>query len=249
MKIKKSLKRGRANPKVKVRTAKGRKQSSTRWLERQLNDPYVQMAQTDGYRGRAAYKLIEMDDRLKFLFAGARVIDLGCAPGSWSQVAIARTNSCGIRKNFPRGCVIGVDVLEVEPVPGAKFLKMDFLSDHSFEVLSNVLGSKADIVLSDMAAPSTGHARTDRLRVMYLCQTAADLSFDILAQGGSFVSKILEGGVDGNLQKSLKNKFERVYNVKPPASRSGSSEKYLVAIGYRGQGIPVIKHPPRSLSN
>ena len=234
MKSRKFSGRGRSPLKVRVRTAKKRKQSSTRWLARHLNDPYVQLAKSEGYRGRAAYKLIELDDRFKFLVAGARVIDLGCAPGSWSQVAAARTNAVGSRNALSRGRVIGVDLREVEPIAGAEFLQLDFLAEDSVERLRDAAGGAVDVILSDMAAPSTGHAKTDHLRIVHLCQCAADFAFEMLSPGGTFVSKVLEGGAEGSLQKLVKKRFEKVVNVKPAASRRESSEKYLVALGHRG---------------
>ncbi|RMD46876.1 MAG: RlmE family RNA methyltransferase [Alphaproteobacteria bacterium] len=219
---------------VRVRTARGRKPSSTRWLERQLNDPYVQRARLEGYRGRAAYKLIELDDRFRFLRPGARVVDLGCAPGGWLQVAVARTNALGEQAGKPRGRVIGVDLREIEPVPGAEAHVLDFMAEDAEAQLMGWLDGPADVVLSDMAAAATGHRQTDHLRIMALCEAAAEFAFKVLAPGGVFVAKVLAGGAEGELQKRLKRAFREVHNVKPPASRSDSAEKYVLALGFRG---------------
>lgn len=225
--------RGQRDLKVKVRTARGRKLSSTRWLERQLNDPYVKRAREDGYRGRAAYKIIELDDRFGFLRPGARVLDLGCAPGGWTQVAVARVNALGTRAGRPRGRVVGLDLQEVAPIPGAELHVLDFLSEGADAQVKAWLGGQADVVMSDMAAASTGHKQTDHLRIVALCEAAAALAFDVLDPGGSFVAKVLAGGAEGGLQMMLKQRFAGVANVKPPASRADSSEKYVVATGFR----------------
>jgi 23S rRNA (uridine2552-2'-O)-methyltransferase len=219
---------------VKVKTAKGRKISSTRWLERQLNDPYVRRAQAEGYRGRAAYKILELDDRVGFLKPGARVVDLGCAPGGWCQVAVPRINALGEKRDKPQGRIIGVDLQEVTPIPGAELHVLDFMADDADSQVKEWLGGQADVVMSDMAAASTGHQQTDHLRIMALCEAAAHLAFDVLAPGGTFVAKVLAGGAEGELQKLLKQKFTKVENIKPPASRSDSSEKFVVATGFRG---------------
>ncbi|WP_420587061.1 RlmE family RNA methyltransferase [Ruegeria sp.] len=226
--------RGQRDLKVKVKTARGRKLSSTRWLERQLNDPYVKRAQADGYRGRAAYKILELDDKFRFLVPGARVVDLGCAPGGWLQVAVKRVNALGERSGKRIGTVLGVDLQEVEPVAGATAHVLDFMEDDADKKVKDWLGGKADVVMSDMAAASSGHKQTDHLRIMALCETAAYFAFDVLEEGGTFVAKVLAGGAEGDLQKLLKQKFEKVANVKPPASRSDSSEKFVVATGFRG---------------
>ncbi|MES0824326.1 MULTISPECIES: RlmE family RNA methyltransferase [Ruegeria] len=226
--------RGQRDLKVKVKTARGRKLSSTRWLERQLNDPYVKRAQAEGYRGRAAYKILELDDKFRFLVPGARVVDLGCAPGGWLQVAVKRVNALGERSGKRIGTVLGVDLQEVEPVAGAEAHVLDFMEDDADEKVKTWLGGKADVVMSDMAAASSGHKQTDHLRIMALCETAAYFAFDVLEEGGTFVAKVLAGGAEGDLQKLLKQKFEKVANVKPPASRSDSSEKFVVATGFRG---------------
>jgi 23S rRNA (uridine2552-2'-O)-methyltransferase len=226
--------RGQRDLKVKVKTARGRKLSSTRWLERQLNDPYVKRANAEGYRGRAAFKILELDDKFRFLVPGARVVDLGCAPGGWLQVAVKRVNALGEKSGKRIGTVLGVDLQEVEPVAGATAHVLDFMEDDADLKVKEWLGGKADVVMSDMAAASSGHKQTDHLRIMALCETAAYFAFDVLEDGGTFVAKVLAGGAEGDLQKLLKQKFEKVANVKPPASRSDSSEKFVVATGFRG---------------
>ena len=226
--------RGQRDLRVKVKTARGRKLSSTRWLERQLNDPYVKRAQTDGYRGRAAYKILELDDKFRFLVPGARVVDLGCAPGGWCQVAVKRVNALGEKKGKSVGTILGVDLQEVEPIAGAEIHVLDFLEEGADDKVKEWLGGQADVVMSDMAASSSGHKQTDHLRIVALCEAAAELAFDVLAPGGTFVAKVLAGGAEGELQKLLKQSFTKVQNVKPPASRSDSSEKFVVATGFRG---------------
>jgi len=226
--------RGERELKVKVKTARGRKPSSTRWLQRQLNDPYVRRARAEGYRGRAAFKILELDDKLHFFRPGARVVDLGCAPGGWMQVAVARVNALGDMPGKPVGSVLGIDLQEVEPLPGAEAHVLDFMDDGADEQVREWLGGQADVVMSDMAAASSGHKQTDHLRIIALGEAAAYLAFDVLAPGGVFVAKVLAGGAEGELQKLLKQKFDKVFNVKPPASRSDSSEKYVIATGFRG---------------
>ncbi|NOE17058.1 23S rRNA methyltransferase [Ruegeria atlantica] len=226
--------RGQRDLKVKVKTARGRKLSSTRWLERQLNDPYVKRAQSEGYRGRAAYKILELDDKFRFLVPGARVVDLGCAPGGWCQVAVKRVNALGEKSGKRIGTVLGIDLQEVEPIAGAEIHVLDFMEDDADQKVKDWLGGKADVVMSDMAAASSGHKQTDHLRIMALCETAAHFAFDVLEEGGTFVAKVLAGGAEGDLQKLLKQKFQKVAHVKPPASRSDSSEKFVVATGFRG---------------
>ena len=225
--------RGQRELRVRVKTAKGRKLSSTRWLERQLNDPYVQAARREGYRGRAAYKIIELDDKYRFLRPGARVVDLGCAPGGWLQVAVARVNALGEAKGKPVGQVLGVDLQEVEPLPGAETHVLDFLEEGADDKVRAWLGGRADVVMSDMAAASSGHRQTDHLRIIALCEAAAEFAFDVLDEGGTFVAKVLAGGAEGELQARLKQRFAKVVNVKPPASRADSAEKYVVATGFR----------------
>ncbi len=219
---------------VKVRTARGRRASSTRWLQRQLNDPYVKRARAEGYRGRAAYKIMEIDDKYRFLVPGARVVDLGCAPGGWCQVAAARVNALGDRPGNPRGFVLGIDLQEVEPIAGCEIHQLDFMEQGADDKVKAWLGGRADVVMSDMAAASSGHKQTDHLRIIALCEAAAQLAFDVLEEGGTFVSKVLAGGAESELQKLLKQRFRKVANVKPPASRADSSEKFVVATGFRG---------------
>ncbi|MCB1360245.1 MAG: RlmE family RNA methyltransferase [Rhodobacter sp.] len=230
--------RGQRDLKVKVKTAKGRKLSSTRWLERQLNDPYVARARREGFRGRAAFKIVELDDKFRFLVPGARVVDLGCAPGGWLQVAVDRVNALGTKSGKRKGTVLGVDLQEVEPLAGAEAHVLDFMADGADDQVKAWLGGQADVVMSDMAAASSGHKQTDHLRIMALCEHAAWFAFDVLAPGGAFVAKVLAGGAEGDLQHLLKQRFAKVHNVKPPASRSDSSEKYVVAMGFRGTPEP-----------
>jgi 23S rRNA (uridine2552-2'-O)-methyltransferase len=217
-----------------VKTARGRKLSSTLWLERQLNDPYVKRAQAGGYRGRAAYKILELDDKFRFLVPGARVVDLGCAPGGWCQVAVKRINALGTRQGKKIGTILGVDLQEVESIPGAEIHVLDFMEDDADAKVKAWLDGPADVVMSDMAAASSGHKQTDHLRIIALCEAAAYFAFDVLTPGGTFVAKVLAGGAEGELQALLKQKFTKVMNMKPPASRSNSSEKFVVATGFRG---------------
>ncbi|TCS65588.1 RlmE family RNA methyltransferase [Primorskyibacter sedentarius] len=226
--------RGQRDLKVKVKSARGRKLSSTRWLQRQLNDPYVKRAQAEGYRGRAAFKILELDEKFRFLVPGARVVDLGCAPGGWCQVAVKRVNALGERTGKAVGFVLGIDLQEVETIPGAEIHVLDFLDEGADEQVREWLGGTADVVMSDMAASSSGHKQTDHLRIINLCETAAYFAFDVLTPGGTFVAKVLAGGAEGDLQKLLKQRFEKVANVKPPSSRADSSEKFVVATGFRG---------------
>jgi 23S rRNA (uridine2552-2'-O)-methyltransferase len=221
---------GRRALKVRVKTAKRRKASSTRWLERQLNDPYVARAQDEGYRSRSAYKLIEIDERFHLLAAGRRVVDLGAAPGGWSQVTAAKVRSTDASPQ-----VVAIDYLDMDAVPGVTFLKRDFLDDDAPDALRAALGGHlADVVLSDMAAPTTGHRQTDHLRTMHLCETAADFAATVLRPGGHFVAKVFRGGTENELLARLKRDFASLHHVKPPASRSESVELYLVALGFRG---------------
>lgn len=225
--------RGARDLRVRVKTAKGRKLSSTLWLERQLNDPYVIKARKEGYRGRAAYKILELDDKYGFLKPGARVVDLGCAPGGWCQVAVPRINALGERRGKPQGRIIGVDLQEVEPIAGVELHQLDFLDDDADNKVKTWLGGPADVVMSDMAAAASGHKGTDHLRIIALCEAAAYFAFDVLEEGGTFVAKVLAGGAENQLQALLKRNFSKVANVKPPASRADSSEKFVVAMGYR----------------
>lgn len=220
--------------KVRVRTARGRKSSSTAWLQRQLNDPYVRRARREGFRSRAAYKLIEIDDRFHLLRPGARVVDLGAAPGGWTQVATARVNAAGGRKGRPQGRVLAVDLLEMESIPGAEIMQLDFLADGTPEAIRAAAGGSVDVVLSDMAASATGHRQTDHLRTMALAEAAAAFAFEVLAPGGTFLAKVLQGGTERGLLEELKRRFEKVRHVKPPASRKDSAEMYVLATGFRG---------------
>ncbi|MEP4038805.1 MULTISPECIES: RlmE family RNA methyltransferase [unclassified Pseudophaeobacter] len=226
--------RGQRDLKVKVKSARGRTLSSTRWLQRQLNDPYVKRAQAEGYRGRAAYKIMEVDDKYRFLVPGARIVDLGCAPGGWAQVAVKRINVMGEKRGKAQGRIIGVDLQEMEPLAGAELHTLDFMDEGADDQVKEWLGGKADVVMSDMAASSSGHKQTDHLKIIALCEAAAYFAFDVLEEGGTFVAKVLAGGAEGELQKLLKNKFTKVANVKPPSSRSDSSEKFVVAMGFKG---------------
>ncbi len=226
--------RGQRDLRVRVKSARGRKYSSTLWLERQLNDPYVKRAQVEGFRGRAAFKIMELDDKFRFLVPGARVVDLGCAPGGWMQVAVPRVNSLGEKSGKAIGTILGVDLQEIEALAGCETHTLDFMEDGADDKVKAWLGGQADVVMSDMAASSSGHKQTDHLKIMALCEAAAYFAFDVLAEGGTFVAKVLAGGAEGDLQKLLKQKFEKVHHVKPPSSRSDSSEKFVVATGFRG---------------
>ena len=211
--------------KVRVRSGKNRKLSSKLWLERQLNDPYVARAKREGFRSRAAFKLIEIDDKAHILKKGMRVIDLGAAPGGWSQVAVKRVGT--------QGRVVAIDVLPMDAIAGVDFAQLDFLDPSAPDKLKTTLGGPADLVLSDMAANATGHAKTDHLKIMALVETAADFARAILAPGGAFLAKVLQGGTEAALLATLKRDFASVKHVKPAASRSDSAELYLLATGYR----------------
>ena len=226
--------RGQRDLFIKVKSAKGRRASSTRWLQRQLNDPYVQRAKREGYRGRAAFKLIEINEKYNFLLPGRNIIDLGCAPGGWLQVAVDRVNSTGKIKNAKIGRIIGFDLKEIEPILGAEAYMLDFLDDDSPKKIIEIAGRSVDVVMSDMAASSTGHKQTDHLRVIAMCEAAAHLAFDVLEIGGTFVAKVLAGGAEGDLQVLLKQAFEKVSHFKPNSSRADSSEKFVIATGFRG---------------
>lgn len=226
--------RGQRELFVKVKSAKGRRASSTRWLQRQLNDPYVQRAKREGYRGRAAFKLIEINEKYNFLLPGRNIIDLGCAPGGWLQVAVDKVNSTGKIKNAKIGRIIGFDLKEIEPILGAEAYILDFLDGDSPKKIVAIAGGSVDVVMSDMAASSTGHKQTDHLRVIAMCEAAAYLAFDVLEIGGTFVAKVLAGGAEGNLQVLLKQAFEKVSHFKPKSSRADSSEKFVIATGFRG---------------
>ena len=226
--------RGQRELFVKVKSSKGRRASSTRWLQRQLNDPYVQRAKREGYRGRAAFKLIEINEKYNFLLPGRNIIDLGSAPGGWLQVAVDKVNSTGKIKNAKIGRIIGFDLKEIEPILGAEAYILDFLDGDSPKKIVAIAGGSVDVVMSDMAASSTGHKQTDHLRVIAMCEAAAYLAFDVLEIGGTFVAKVLAGGAEGNLQVLLKQTFEKVSHFKPKSSRADSSEKFVIATGFRG---------------
>jgi 23S rRNA (uridine2552-2'-O)-methyltransferase len=211
---------------AKLKDEKRRTPSSRAWLERQISDPYVARAKREGFRSRAAYKLAEIDDKYRLLKSGARVVDLGAAPGGWSEVASRRVGASGR--------VVALDVLDMRPVAGVEFITLDFLDETAPERLKVLLGGKADVVLSDMAANTTGHRQTDHLRIMALAEAAAYFAREVLAQGGSFLCKVLQGGTEAALLAELKRDFSSVKHVKPPASRSDSAELYLLARGFRG---------------
>jgi 23S rRNA (uridine2552-2'-O)-methyltransferase len=214
-----------------VKTAKRRSISSTRWLERQLNDPYVAEARKRGYRSRAAFKLSQLDDRFHFLKNGCRVVDLGCAPGGWTQVVMER---CGRSAK-----VVGIDLIEVEPITGVELMVGDFLDEDAPDRLKTAMGGPADVVLTDMAAHATGHSKTDHLKIMALVEAAHLFAKEVLAPGGAFVAKVLQGGAETDLLAELKRDFAKVAHVKPAASRADSAEMYLVATGFRGGAARV----------
>jgi len=220
---------GQRQQTVKLRTARGRSNSSQRWLERQLNDPYVAESKRLGYRSRAAFKLLQLDEKFGLLKPGQRVVDLGAAPGGWTQVAVAAT------KAPERGQVIGIDLLEMEPVAGAETLLGDFMDPAAPDWLKQRLGGPVDLVLSDMAAEATGHGKTDHIRIVALCEAALDFAIDVLAPGGAFVAKVFQGGSEGDLLTRMKQAFRTVRHAKPPASRAESAETYVVATGFRGR--------------
>ncbi len=215
--------------KTRVKTARKRTLSSTLWLERQLNDPYVARAKREGWRSRAAFKLIEMDERYHLLKPGMRVVDLGAAPGGWSQVAAKK-----VKSEEGKGRVVGIDLLEIEPIPGVEFTVMDFNDADAPERLKALLGGPADAVISDMAANATGHRQTDHLRIVALAEMAAEFALEVLAPGGFFVAKVLQGGTENELLARLKRDFATVRHVKPESSRKDSAELYVLATGFRG---------------
>ena len=219
------MSRGGGDASKRVKTAKGRTASSNRWLSRQLNDPYVRQAKAEGYRSRAAYKLIELDEKFGVLKGVHRVIDLGVAPGGWSQV---------VRKRRPKAAGVGIDLLETEPLEGVTLLQMDFMADEAPAALAAALGGKADLVLSDMAANTVGHKQTDHLRTMGLVEAAAWFAVENLEPGGAFIAKVFAGGTDAEILALLKKHFRTVKHAKPPASRKGSSEWYVIAQGFKG---------------
>lgn len=221
---------------MRVKTARGRTVSSQRWLQRQLNDPYVAEAKKRGYRSRAAFKLLQLDDQFHFLKPGGRVVDLGAAPGGWTQVAVER-----VKPGKGGGVVIGIDLTPIEPIAGATVLAKDFYDDDAPAVLEELLGGPADVVLSDMAAAATGETQIDHMRIMGLAEAAHDFARQVLKPGGSFVAKVLRGGTERTLLDRLKRDFAKVRHVKPEASRADSAEMYVVGTGFRGQ--PDMKGP------
>ncbi len=215
---------------VRLKTARGRTTSSQRWLERQLNDPYVAAAHREGWRSRAAFKLIEIDDKYRILKPGQRVVDLGAAPGGWSQVAAQRVKSVDAK-----GQVVAIDYLAFDPIPGVEIVQLDFMDDSAPEQLKALLrGRRADVVLSDMAAPTTGHTATDHLRIIGLAEAALAFALEVLEPNGAFLCKVFQGGAERDLLDQLKRSFAIVRHIKPPASRSGSAELYVLATGFRG---------------
>jgi 23S rRNA (uridine2552-2'-O)-methyltransferase len=233
------MSRGGSGGRVRVKTGRGRTSASTRWLERQLNDPYVRRAKAEGYRSRAAYKLLELDERFGFIKGAKRVIDLGIAPGGWTQV---------VRRRSATARIVGIDLLPTEPIEDVVILEMDFMDDDAPARLTAELGGKADLILSDMAANTVGHQQTDHLRTMGLVEAAAEFVGEALAPGGAFVAKVLAGGADSTLVAMLKRMFTTVKHAKPPASRKDSSEWYVVAQGFKGpiatsEGASLPEHP------
>jgi 23S rRNA (uridine2552-2'-O)-methyltransferase len=225
--------RGARALKTRVRTARGRTTSSTRWLQRQLNDPYVAAAKRDGYRSRAAYKLLEIDEKYHLLKAGQHVLDLGAAPGGWTQVAVKKT-----RVLQGRGKVIGIDLSQMEPIAGAHLVQLDFLDqDAPQKILGLLDGNRVDLVMSDMAAPSCGHRQTDHLKIMALCEAAVDFAAEVLNPGGAFLAKVLRGGAETDMLRAMKQSFKTVRHVKPKASRADSAEMYVLATGFRNRAM------------
>ncbi len=216
--------------KVRVKSGRGRTLSSKLWLERQLNDPYVARAKREGFRSRAVYKLAEIDDKFHFLKPGGKVVDLGAAPGGWSQLVAKRVGAAQ-----GKGRVVAIDILKMEAVPGVDFLELDFLDENAPQILRDILGGQADVVLSDMAANATGHRQTDHLKIMALVEVAAEFAAEVLKPGGAFVAKVLQGGTEASLLASLKRDFASVKHIKPAASRADSAELYLVATGFRAR--------------
>jgi len=215
--------------KKKLKPSKQRTVSSRQWLARQLNDPYVRRAKDEGYRSRAAYKLAEIDDKARFIKRGARVVDLGAAPGGWSQIAAER-----IGTKDGKGKVVAIDLLNIEAIPGVDFMQLDFLDEEAPERLKEMLGGPADVVLSDMAGNTTGHRQTDHLKIVALVETAVEFAREVLAPGGTFLAKVIQGGTEHTLLAELKKSFASVKHVKPPASRADSAELYVLAQGFRG---------------
>lgn len=232
------MSRGGGGGRTRVKTGRGRTVSSNRWLARQLNDPYVKRAHAEGYRSRSAYKLIELDERFGFLRGVRFVVDLGIAPGGWSQV---------VRKQCPKAAVVGIDLLPVDPIPGVTILEMDFMLDEAPGLLIDALGSAPDLVLSDMAANTVGHTQTDHLRTMGLVEAAAEFAYDVLKPGGTFVAKVFAGGADSAMVADLKRNFTTVKHAKPAASRKESSEWYVVAQGFKGEELRAQREAERDI--
>jgi 23S rRNA (uridine2552-2'-O)-methyltransferase len=226
---KQSGREGGRSLKTRVKTARKRSLSSTLWLERQLNDPYVSRAKLEGYRSRAAFKLLEIDDKYRLLKPGQHIVDLGAAPGGWSQIAVKRVAAAE-----GKGRVVGIDLLEIDPIAGADFAVMDFNAPDAPERLKQMLGGPADGVLTDMAANATGHRKTDHLRIVALAELAAEFAREVLSPGGFFLAKVLQGGTESDLLANLKRDFAKVHHVKPAASRADSAELYVLATGFRG---------------
>jgi 23S rRNA (uridine2552-2'-O)-methyltransferase len=229
---------GERDLKVRVKSGKGRSLSSKLWLERQLNDPYVARARREGFRGRAAFKLIEIDDKHRFIKKGARVVDLGAAPGGWSQVAAKRVGVAEGKGGKVGGKIVAIDLLAMPPIAGVEFIQLDFLDPRAPDRLKQTLGGPADLVLSDMAANATGHSGTDHLKIMALAEAAAEFAREVLSPGGAFLCKVLQGGTETTLLAGLKRDYAGVKHVKPAASRADSAELYLLATGFRGRGEP-----------
>ena len=219
--------KGARGPRQRLRTARGRTASSTRWLERQLNDPYVRRAKAENYRSRAAYKLLELDEKFRLLKGAKAVVDLGIAPGGWSQV---------VRRRVPEARIVGIDLLATDPIEGVEILQLDFMDEAAPERLKQALSGPADLVLSDMAANTVGHPQTDHLRTMALVEAGLEFAKEVLRPGGAFIAKVLAGGTDTQLLAELKRHFTTVKHAKPPASRKGSSEWYVIAQGFKGDG-------------
>ncbi len=226
------MSRGGSGGSTRVKTARGRTAQSNRWLARQLNDPYVKRAHAEGYRSRSAYKLIELDERFALLKSARAIIDLGVAPGGWAQVA---------RKQAPKARIVGIDLLPVDPIEGVDLLQMDFMLDAAPDFLIDALGTAPDLVLSDMAANTTGHTPTDALRTMGLVEAATEFAVQVLRPGGAFVAKVFAGGADSALVAELKRNFTHVKHAKPPASRKDSSEWYVIAQGFKGRTEPPVE--------
>ncbi len=222
---------GRRELTERVKTSRGRKTSSTRWLQRQLNDPYVAQAKIDGYRSRSAYKLLELDDKFQFLKKNAQILDLGAAPGGWTQVAIEKM---GLDSNS-HNKILAIDILEMQPIAGAEIILLDFMDNDAPQIITSTLGGKkVDVLMSDIAPNTTGHAKTDHIRIIALCEMSYDFALEVLNEGGVFICKVRQGGTEGNLLKDMQKRFRKVSHMKPKSSRKESSESYVIAQGFRG---------------